>query len=240
MSISAPRVVKNRSMLSHHLDDSYDAHSVPFYLYGTRSQPHIDHMILRAPNAQFTAENVSLVLDHDISEDKLASGVLLYILGRPERAMQPFERDRDASVQSFFYPDAEYEVVVCDDPFPATAQGPGLATAIEHRHPVIARGAMRLPLNIFVDMTDLNREDFRADQRVVQRMEDGMNWEDRSAWSAMVAERLEIPFSGYFTSNTNHGVDGEFNDGRDISKHPFLKREVSYEKDLDIDVAGYN
>jgi hypothetical protein len=197
-------------------------------------------MLLRAPNAQFTAGDINLQLDRDIPEDKLASGVLLYILGRPERAMQPFERDRDASVQRFFYPNAEYDVMVCDDPSPATAQGPGLATAIEHRHPVIAQGTMKLPLNIFVDMTDLNREDFRDDQRIVQRMEDGMNWEDRSAWSAMIAERLEMPFLDYFASNTNHGVDGDFNDGRDISKHPFLKREVSYERDVDVDVAGYN
>lgn len=225
MIISNPRVVKNRSLLSRYLDRNYDTKYTPFYLYGTRSQPHIDHMLLRAPNAQFSAENVTLELDREIAQDKLSSGVLLYVLERPEEMMQPFGQDITESEQNFFVADAQFEVMICDDPFPATAHGPGLAAAGETGHPVMARGTMRLPLNIFVDMTHLNCEDFGDDVRIVQRMERGMNWEDRSAWSAMVAHRLDMPFSDYLPG---HESDVQPNGGGEL---PIITTEVSVERD---------
>ncbi|TFK24917.1 hypothetical protein FA15DRAFT_704219 [Coprinopsis marcescibilis] len=49
-----------RSLLSRWHDPDYDTKHTPFYLYGTPQQQHIDHMLLKAPNAQLTAENVEL------------------------------------------------------------------------------------------------------------------------------------------------------------------------------------
>lgn len=225
MTISNARVVKNRSLHSRHRDAQYDTKYTPFYLYGTRAQPHIDHMLLRSPNAQFSAENVALELDRDIPLEKLAAGVLLYVLNRPEVTMQPFGEDIGEKEQVFFLPDAEFEVMICEDPFPATAHGPGLAAAAETGHPVIARGTMKLPLNIFVDMRRLNCEDFGEDVRTVQRMEIGMNWEDRSAWSAMIAHKLDVPFSDYLPGHENQVQP---NGGTGV---PVITTEVSYERD---------
>ncbi|KAF5326606.1 hypothetical protein D9611_000881 [Ephemerocybe angulata] len=238
LTIAHPRVVKHRSLRSRYLDAEYPGAHTPFYLYGTPAQAHIDHMLLKAPNAQFSAEGVGLELDHPVPSEKLAAGVILYVLNAPEAAMQPFQEDRDGAVQCFFYPDAQFEVMVCDDPFEATAHGPGLADASTHKHPVIARGKMRLPLNVFVDMVDLNREDFRGNERITPGMVKGMDWEDQTAWMAMVRERLDEGGNEYFTSNRNHGVDGMFNDGRDISRKPDLREEV--DADADVKAAGYN
>ncbi|TFK24916.1 hypothetical protein FA15DRAFT_655571 [Coprinopsis marcescibilis] len=94
--------------------------------------------------------------------NKLENGLLVYIQ-RPEKSMQPFGTE---SMQRFFYPTAEHHIFICDDPFPATAHGPGLALAGSHKHPVIARGKIRLPLNVFIDCSALNREDFRDAERI--------------------------------------------------------------------------
>jgi len=219
-------------------------------------------MLLLFPNAQFTAERVKLELDHPdavLSDKKLAAGLLLFV-NRPEITMQPFVESRGElggsggvshtvgeegeSGGRFWYPNAKYEVMVCDDPFPAVAQGPGLALASDH-YPILARGTMTLPLNIFSDYTQLNREDFKDDERVTQRMSVGMNWEDKSAWRAVVMDRLAKEDANvrgkeeeYFCSREPR-VDGKFNDGRDISRpvDPGWKRVAG---DEDVRAAGYN
>lgn len=235
LTISNARVLKNRSLSSRWQDSDYDSKYTPFYLYGTPEQQHIDHMLLKAPDAQFTAENVSLVLDHPIPAQKLASGVLLFLLNFPERAMQPFDSSGSRDAPCLFYPNAKFEVMVCDDPFPATAHGPGLAVASDHL-PVISRGTMQLPLNVFTDLVDLNREDFRDDERTTQRMSKDMNWEDQSAWRAMVMKRLDRPHSEYY-STKNLRADGEIGDGHDLSKKPDMGQEKR--ADQDVRDAGY-
>lgn len=205
------RIVKHRSLRSRYLDASYDAHTTPFYVYGTPSAMHIDHMLLKAPNTQISVSHITLSnLSNPITPERLQAGLLLYILIRPEAALQPFT----AAASTTFSPGAEFEVMICTDPFPACARGPGLAAALNvHKHPVLARGTMRLPDvssgEIFVDGAEVNREDFFDDgsisegdgggggdggygssERVTQRMSEDMNWEERGVWMGMVKDRL--------------------------------------------------
>jgi hypothetical protein len=230
LSISSARIVKNRSLSSRWLDADYDSKYTAFYLYGTPEQLHVDHMLLKAPNAQFTAENVQLDLDNEIPAKKLANGVLLFVLNLPERAMQPFTGD-ESTPCPLFHPNAKFDVMICDDPFPATAHGPGLAAASDH-YPIIARGSMQLPLNVYTDLTNLNRGDFRDDERTTQRMDKRMNWEDQSAWRAMVMKRLGRPHSEYYSSMKGLRDDGTIGDGHDISKKPDKEQERRADKDV--------
>ncbi|KAJ2935438.1 hypothetical protein H1R20_g1656, partial [Candolleomyces eurysporus] len=195
-------------------------------------------MLLKAPNAQFTAEDVQLDLDYEIPAEKLANGVRLFVLNLPERAMQPFTDCGDDTPHPIFYPNAKLEVMVCDDPFPATAHGPGLAaSAASDHYPTIARGTMRLPLNVYTGLVNLNREDFRDDERTTQRMDKGMNWEGQSAWRAMVMKRLGRPHSEYYSSVRGLREDGTIGDGHDINKKPDQDQEKRAEED--VRDAGY-
>lgn len=71
---------------------------MPFYLYGTPSQQHIDHMLLVAPNTQLSAARVTLSLE-----------------------MQPFNANHEPT---FFT--AGPEVTIYSDPNLAHTSGPGL------------------------------------------------------------------------------------------------------------------
>ncbi|KAG2005933.1 group II decarboxylase [Coprinopsis cinerea AmutBmut pab1-1] len=235
LTIRDVRIVKNRPLLSRWQDPDYDAHYTPFYLYGTSKEQHVDHMLLKAPNAQLTAERVRFTdLDRPLPEDKLASGLLMYI-HRPERSMQPFDRDNHPK---FFYPNASFPVTIVDDPFAPTAHGPGLASALSHKHPVVARGTVHLPLNVFTDSCDLNRQDFRDYERITEeRMKDRMTWEDKSMWRSMVKERLHLVQEEYYSDMHRGKAEGKYNDGRDITRWP-LSKDRTPDKDDDVLQGG--
>ncbi|TFK20430.1 PLP-dependent transferase [Coprinopsis marcescibilis] len=287
ITISHPRIVKQRSLLSRWHDPDYDTKHTPFYLYGTPQQQHIDHMLLKAPNAQLTAENVELeffdakstksspspnIQAQDFFSstadltNKLANGLLVYVQ-RPEKSMQPFGTD---STQRFFYPTAEHHIFICDDPFPATAHGPGLALAGSHKHPVIAKGKIKLPLNVFVDCSVLNREDFRDAERIYPQQHyqgstapttsdtghtdphvgsayigAGDDKTPQMSWADKAGWRAMVKER----LNINHEEyyttgrqrqDGRFNDGRDISKHPVRDDEWQKNRDVGSFMEGNN
>ncbi|KAL8803493.1 MAG: hypothetical protein Q9223_006140, partial [Gallowayella weberi] len=63
---------------------------MPFYLYGTPENIHIDHMLLRAPNIQLSASNITLDVFPPIPANTLKAGCILFADEVPESAMQPF------------------------------------------------------------------------------------------------------------------------------------------------------
>lgn len=57
-------IIKNKSLRSRYADQSYPANVVPFYLYGTPNSLNIDHILVRNPNLQLSAENVQLSISN--------------------------------------------------------------------------------------------------------------------------------------------------------------------------------
>lgn len=53
-------ILKDKSLRSRYSDQSYPANVVPFYLYGTPNSLNLDHILVRNPNIQLSAENVQL------------------------------------------------------------------------------------------------------------------------------------------------------------------------------------
>ncbi|KAE9396101.1 PLP-dependent transferase [Gymnopus androsaceus JB14] len=86
-------IIVNRQIDSTHLENSYLASSVPFFLYGTGKQLHIDHVLLASPNIQLNADQVKNV---------------------PEQSMQPFPANATIQLnnQFFFKPGSQFEVVL--------------------------------------------------------------------------------------------------------------------------------
>ncbi|KAI0264692.1 PLP-dependent transferase [Gloeopeniophorella convolvens] len=180
------RVVKQRPLDSKWRDPEYPLFA-PFYLYGTAQQQHIDHMLLRAPNAQLSAEQVSLQLDRTIPDEELARGALL-LLDRREATMQPFGAENQPS---FFRQGARFNVTVYRDPYDALAHGPGLAFV--DGATLLATGTVEFPSAVFVDVMTLNTEDFVGDGRnITDYTSTKAPREIRAHWNQLVKAQLGV------------------------------------------------
>jgi hypothetical protein len=147
-------IIKRRSLRSMYRDRDYPISYTPFYLYGTQQEQHLDHMLLRAPNAQISTDLIKLSVKPEITESQLAKGVLLR-LHLPERSMQPF----DTEIKSLFAPKASFKVTIVDDVIDPTAEQSGLAIGGE----VLAKGTVEFGHTIFWDTDRLNSEDLEWD-----------------------------------------------------------------------------
>src|SRR4051812_25918562 len=54
------RVLKKRHLATAFQDVNYPVDYMPFYIYGTKQELHIDHMLLKSPSIQLSADNVEL------------------------------------------------------------------------------------------------------------------------------------------------------------------------------------
>lgn len=64
LQVSLVRILKNRSLQLSSLSPVYPLELFPFYIYGTPSNAHIDHILTRAPNITLSASSVRLILDN--------------------------------------------------------------------------------------------------------------------------------------------------------------------------------
>ena len=146
------RVIKNRSLCSRHLDIAYPSR-MPFYLYSTGREIHMDHVLLQAPNAQLSAREVALTVTEG-SESALTSGLkdgLIAVVDTlPEHLMQPFTSDR---IKRFFHPGAKLHVIVYSDPIAVHSQQPDFCAQLGEP---IARATITLGENTFIDAYMIN------------------------------------------------------------------------------------
>ena len=118
--ITITSILKDRPLKGRYRDLTYPSTFVPFYLYGTPTNLNIDHILLRAPNIQLSAENITLDLTgsdsgdstksmfslltgsssssksssggtKNLPADALSKGAILTLEGISEAAMQPFQ-----------------------------------------------------------------------------------------------------------------------------------------------------
>ncbi len=148
-------VLKYRLLSSPYLDPTYPS-NMPFYLYGTAQEMHIDHMLLRIPNAQLSAGEVTVELlegDKSMFIAGLKGGLIAVADTIPERLMQPLCTN---SVKCIFYPGAKFAVSIYHDRHDAQSQGPGLCDQLGD--PPIARGIITLGDNTFADAYMINAD----------------------------------------------------------------------------------
>ncbi|THH16278.1 hypothetical protein EW146_g4346 [Bondarzewia mesenterica] len=106
-------VVKYRPLDTKHLAVDYPDSIMPFYLYGTPDEQHIDHMLLRAPNIQLSAANVALSTDPVLISDDLQKGLILYAEGLHERSMQPFLPTSQVLQNEYFFLQKKTNIFLC-------------------------------------------------------------------------------------------------------------------------------
>ncbi len=88
VTLSNVHVIIKNSMATRDLLPDYPM-QMPFYLYGTKEQKHIDHALLHGPDQQLNSDQVTLTTDKEVSEQDLNKGVVLVLSTVYERSMQP-------------------------------------------------------------------------------------------------------------------------------------------------------
>lgn len=148
------RVVVDESMAFAALDTQYPDR-MPFYMYGSRKETHLDHVLKTAPNAQITADLVDATdLTSQLSDERLAKGVVVLLDDVFEKSLQPLPLVRDSNQVDLGAP------------------GFGLKEGVQHRASVystyeeatsgtvapLATGTISVGDTIFADWADVNMD----------------------------------------------------------------------------------
>ncbi|KAJ3903671.1 pyridoxal phosphate-dependent transferase, partial [Lentinula edodes] len=125
----------------------YPTDKMPFYVYGSDAQKHIDHVYTASPNIQMTAEQV--VIGRHLQNDWNANPVLYAQLPFVESSMHPFTTnfERETALEPFFFrSDMQYDHVL----FTKDLAG----------KEVVATTSLRLQKkkNVFIDTDMLNAD----------------------------------------------------------------------------------
>jgi hypothetical protein len=118
---------------------------MPFYLYGTPEQQHIEHILLRAPNVQLCASNVELWLYPELPSEYLKTGVIAVMEDVHERIKQPFGKSNEPN---FFSAGKRFNITVYEDEMDYL-RGPEAA---------LAKGTLTLGPAVWHDYININRE----------------------------------------------------------------------------------
>jgi hypothetical protein len=156
---------------------------MPFYIHGTQKEQHIEHMLVRAPNAQIAADQVTLKLDRPLTDEQLAHGVIGHI-NRPERALQPPSRLNDPN--RMFRPGTSFSVTIFEDKHPVDAHGPGLEVGGTQ----LAKGTLTLGKAVYTDWRVLNTQDFEPDKRIAFLCSREAGQDAKEEWRALVADAM--------------------------------------------------
>ncbi|KAL8729997.1 MAG: hypothetical protein Q9166_004320 [cf. Caloplaca sp. 2 TL-2023] len=168
VQVTSFTALKDRPLNSKHRDHAYPSGHMPFYLYGSAPDSvHIDHMLLRAPNIQLSASNVSLDVTPKIPAATLRAGCILYADNVQEAAMQPFlpiselvSGQGPTSARNFFFQKGKkFKVSVFGDRHGVSQGGPGLGDVDYGER--LATGEMVLGEGVWVDSESVNRDPFK-------------------------------------------------------------------------------
>lgn len=169
LDITRPAIDRHLNGL--YLASTYPTGRMPFYLYGSSAEPHIDHALLTSPNIQLSAADVKL----DLSESSLPlletnRPLVLMLDNVREEQMQPFPGKNSvlASLPDFFFrPGKEFEVSVWEDPTPAENDAEHILSAWDalgrdgSEDGLVGKGTMVLGESVFVDAEHLNFDPYK-------------------------------------------------------------------------------
>ncbi|KAI0948556.1 hypothetical protein AcV7_009267 [Taiwanofungus camphoratus] len=152
-------ILRHTSLAPRNLARNYPVF-MPFYLYGTHNEQHIDHILLKDPNAQLSASRVKIELS---SGSKLGSelpkGVIAVMDDIREHAMQPYGHGHHPD---FFAVGRSYKVSIYVDPFDGQYGQAALDihTMLDKLDltEALAKGTITLGNSIYVNDAHLNRD----------------------------------------------------------------------------------
>lgn len=148
------KVLVNKSLNRRDLQREYPR-KMPFYLYGTPKSPHIDHILLRAPNAVLSATAVELQLDVPLTHIIPAKGLQLPLIAIfddvYEATMQPFGESNEPTV---FTPGKTFNVSI----YGGTNVDSTATVLDESLGPLLATGTLNIGQRVWREFISLNME----------------------------------------------------------------------------------
>lgn len=161
----------DRPLNSSYLASSYPTDRMPFYLYGSPSNYHIDHALLTSPNIQLSAGDIELDLSEASSFQFRAAQPLVLMLDTVhEQTMQPFPSSNSvlASLPDFFFqPGKKFDVSIWEDPTSGNLDAEQTLSAWEgfgrdgNEDGLAGRGTLILGNSVFVDAEQLNFDPYK-------------------------------------------------------------------------------
>ncbi|CAG8798664.1 13954_t:CDS:2, partial [Dentiscutata erythropus] len=113
------KVIKKCGLQTRYLDDNYPKDHMPFYLYSTENELHIDHLLVKSPNIQLSADWVKFKIQTGFPvKIQWENGVLAYFTDIREVTIQPFPAVNSVDNPEpdfFFQPDRKYKVELYED-----------------------------------------------------------------------------------------------------------------------------
>ncbi|KAF9636665.1 pyridoxal-dependent decarboxylase domain protein [Lasiodiplodia theobromae] len=179
ITVRITAVLINRPLDSASRDDAYPSGLMPFYLYGTPDELHVDHILVRhddkGHNIALSAGSITLDgVDGETLRNELRDGeraVVATFVGTHEAAMQPFP-DTDAEVRDdsgfFFREGARFErVELWRDPYGSEVRTRGLLKELARNEGLrFAVGAVTLAEDVVADVEKLNRDPWATPKSV--------------------------------------------------------------------------
>ncbi|KAG6354646.1 hypothetical protein INS49_004664 [Diaporthe citri] len=143
------RAVVRESMALDNLDAAYPDR-MPFYLYGSGGERHVEHVLKTSPNAQLNSDCVSVAVRPELTEEQLSKGVVAVFETVFEKAMQPLPGQLDtAQIPGLsFEPGAKHRVSVYNS----------LADSRSGTAQPIARGEITLGKTVYADWEEVNKD----------------------------------------------------------------------------------
>ncbi|KAE9407609.1 PLP-dependent transferase [Gymnopus androsaceus JB14] len=181
---------------------TYPSGFCPFYLYGTPTEAHIDHMLLRHPNAQLSAANVKLDVDPPVSLSGGRYNHILLLEGIHEESMQPFPtaKDRTSMKDRFFFSSGRKLKVSIHENIFSSSNKPIDLARLPLDNP-LSRGTITLGHCVFVDSENLNYENM-AEPVPFRYSGHKMNLESKEQWTMRISDRLGITPAGEVPQGT--------------------------------------
>ncbi|KAE8357466.1 pyridoxal phosphate-dependent transferase [Aspergillus caelatus] len=143
-------VVIDKSLKSDHLEKNYPK-MMPFYVYGSEQEYHIDHVLKKSPNAQLTADCVTVSVKPPLETEQLERGVVARLRNVFERPLQPLPTYEGQIVRNVpglsFVPHRKYEVEMFDTYANFQNQGEPIAT-----------GNIMLGYRVYADWLEINKD----------------------------------------------------------------------------------
>lgn len=170
-TLNIAKPVIDRHLNGLYLASSYPTGRMPFYLYGSNDEHHIDHALLTSPNIQLSAGDVKLNLSESSSLPLDGDRPLVLMLDNVrEEQMQPFPGKNSvlASLPDFFFrPGKEFEVSIWEDPTPGENDAENILGAWDalgrdgSEDGLVGRGTMILGKSVSVDAGNLNFDPYK-------------------------------------------------------------------------------
>lgn len=170
-TLNITKPIIDRHLNGLYLASSYPTGRMPFYLYGSSTEHHIDHALLTSPNIQLSAGDIKLGLSDSSGLPSDGSRPLVLMLDNVrEEQMQPFPSKNPvlASLPDFFFqPGKEFEVSIWEDPTPSENDAESILSAWEalgrdgNENGLVGRGTIVLGESVFVDAESLNFDPYK-------------------------------------------------------------------------------